>query len=809
MSVYEPVHPALKRIWDRLSPASREARYQQGCERQKILEQVSAALSGVKSERAVLRKLGIDRTSFRRWKKRYLAYGIDGLIDWRVSPPSPVSSEVQAAICTMRRLDPNASVEEIIAHIGEYHHEKTNGTTVKEVLKEAGLARRPGPPPGSKRHEQALVLGGMKLLEAALVETGYLDALVKGVQGCLESAPPNQEAGEADTTGRDRYGRIMASYNERYRKPAGADIGPGFESVEKKRQGLVPARLHLSGARAQVLERKVLALLGSQLLGTGRWEGLRCPRGKLLGEVCGYPYMPSTLDLFVRELKYLGVSSTLWEIHAQLAEAKTRAWGDPRRAAVAYVDGSSKEVHTRLFSQATKVSLRNQVLPALEVVAVHSGAGVPLYQVTYSGRAPLVTEVPKVLEALKPALQNSAVGRIVVIDAEGNSVPFLQGLEQQSPARAWVTRLRPALLKGKRIFNRSNYRAYRKGDRVRTGLVDLAIPHSKDKFRIRVIELERRRKGTVTYLGASTQLSEREWKAAAVADLYFDRWPMQEANFRAVNQAVGSKQVHGYGKQLVNNITVINELGELSEAMQRQQEKLEKAEAELAAQEQVLRDTQLKRRRSARRLETLTRHVNAQVARGERISAALRAELTEQQSLAKSLRAQTAQEDKQHKALDQAKARHEQRRQKQQQHMDRFSELEPRQQIFRHDVELDSLFGLLQVIVVFLVGYLCKEFFHDARMEPVTFLERLFTLPARRSLTPQYEIITFEYNQRDPEVMALLASHREAVNARALHLRNGRILRIDIDPAPLPSRPPPAQRRTTSRDRFHPDQPKV
>ena len=44
------------------------------------------------------------------------------------------------------------------------------------------------------------------------------------------------------------------------------------------------------------------------------------------------------------------------------------------------------------------------------------------------------------------------------------------------------------------------------------------MPKSDKKFRVRVIEIERRRKGTVTYLGASTLLSESEWKAAAVAD---------------------------------------------------------------------------------------------------------------------------------------------------------------------------------------------------------------------------------------------------------------------------------------------------
>jgi hypothetical protein len=35
-------------------------------------------------------------------------------------------------------------------------------------------------------------------------------------------------------------------------------------------------------------------------------------------ELCGFAYMPSTLDLFSRELKYVGVSNTLWEVHARI-----------------------------------------------------------------------------------------------------------------------------------------------------------------------------------------------------------------------------------------------------------------------------------------------------------------------------------------------------------------------------------------------------------------------------------------------------------------------------------------------------------
>ncbi len=428
MEQYQPKHPALQRAWERLSVACRQERLRRAKAREQVLKEV-AAKAPQETEQEALSRVApeVKYSSFSRWKKRYAAEGVDGLVDGRIPPNSPLSSKVAAELCTLRRADPQVAVQKLVEYAATQHQEKTNAATVKRVLKAQGLGRRPGPPTGSKRREQQLVMGGMKLLEAVLVETGYLDAMVKGVQACLESAPRKLDAGEADTTGRDEYGRFLPIYNERLRKQEGANIGPGFESVEAKREGLEVGRLHASNASEKVLERKVLALLVSPLLGTGRWDGLRGPDGELLSELCGYPYMPSTLDLFTREMKYLGVSSTLWEIHAQVTEAKTRGWGDPRRAAVAYVDGSSKEVHTQLFSQATKVSHRNQVVPALEVVAVHSGYGVPLYQVTYSGRAPLVTEVPKVLDALKPALGDSEVGRIVVIDAEGNSVQFLRG----------------------------------------------------------------------------------------------------------------------------------------------------------------------------------------------------------------------------------------------------------------------------------------------------------------------------------------------------------------------------------------------
>ena len=97
---------------------------------------------------------------------------------------------------------------------------------------------------------------------------------------------------------------------------------------------------------------------------------------------------------------------------------------------------------------------------------------------------------------------------------------------------------------------------------------------------------------------------------------------------------------------------------------------------------------------------------------------------------------------------------------------------------------------------------LLKEYLGNARMEIETFLERVAVLPARLRITPKLEILTFEYNHRDPDVMALLAENCEMINARELLMRSGRILRVQVDPAPPPKRPPPKNRRTRPGDRF-------
>jgi len=803
MQDFQPTSADRQRVWARLAPHVRDARLAAARRRLEALEEVARRPAGESERKAVARVVTwAHRSTFRRWKRRHEDQGFEGLVSWRIAPPSPMPDAVRHEICAVGRA--GLSVEAICAHVLKHFEFTTSPTTVRGVLKEAGLARPPGRPPGEgPGGEQRLELGGMKLVEAAAVETGYVAALTQAVVEHVETLSRPVEPQPPDTTDRDEYGRFLPTYNERFRKGPDDVIGPGFASVSVKREEMDPERLQIARVRDEVIEQKLYGLLSSPLIGSGRWDGIRVPRGELLGELCGFAYMPGTLDKFTRELKYAGVASTLWEVHGRLWLEQTQQWGDPRRAVVAYVDGTTKPVWTRLFSQSTKISSVGRTMPGLEQVAFHSGYGVPLWMATHSGRAPLVKTVPQMLGRIESMWGSSSVGRIVVIDAEGNSVPFLKGLEAGKPSRAWVTRLRPGWVKGKRIFNRTNYRAYRDGDRVRVGVADFNDPDSKGgTFRMRVVEVERRTTGDVTYLGASTKLDDREWKAADIADLYFDRWPAQEGNFRTANQATGLKKVHGYGKRLVDNVSVVTELDELAGKHRGAKERLERQREEVEARTERRNEEKKRLARRQRRQHTVERNLDGRVAPGRAVTPKTQRLVEEQRALGIEVAERTEKLAKRTRQLDEAQARVQRTEQTLVKYEERRDVLESRRTIFAHDVELDSLFSVLKVGLVLLVTYVLKELLGDARMEVSTFLDRVATLPARLRKTPELEIVTFEYNRRDPDVMGLLESHCEDINARGLRLRSGRKLRLAIEEAPPPRTPPPPGARGGSGGRF-------
>lgn len=768
-------------MWEKLNCAGTAKRFAAAkkCEQQ-LLAVKELIKGGVPESNAVQQiETPVHRSTYRGWCRRYQEYGFEGLIDCRLPQPAEcVPEDIQSLVCALRRADSDIGVPQIVSFVSSHHQRRVSDSSVKRILKSSELHRKRGKPTRtSALRGKELRLGGMKLVEAAAVSTGYLEALTKTVVDHVASLPIPEGAQGPDREGRDENGRFVASYNERYRKGEGDAVGPGFVSVEIKRETKDPSLFHVHGARPSVVERKLWALMCSPVVGTGRWDGMRTPRGALLEELCGYAYMPSTLSLFTNELKYAGVSPAMWETHACTWHGATQQWGSPRHAAVLYVDGTSKPIFTTMHSQSTHVSLYGRTMPGLDIVAFHSGYGVPLWYLAHSGRAPLVRAIPETIGRLEQQI-GAEVGRIVVIDAEGNSVPFLSGLETDN--RGWVTRLRPSMVDGKSVINWTSWRPYRQDDRIREGELDLTLNRT-GLLRVRLLEIERRSTGNIVHLAASKLLRIQDWKTAEIADLYFARWPNQELDFRAVNQATGFKQVRGYGKRLVNNVAVLTRLEKLDKLVVNTQERHRKQESELKILEE----------KHHQQLEA----TNNAISRKDGIDTALDTHL-EQPTLEPKLlrelnRQRKAAEQEIEKSTLNANAacmRLEKSQEKLQKtteklagYRDQQFDLTLHRDILAHDVELDSIFNVLKVGLTLLITFVLRTMLDRARMNPSTFLERVATLHARQRFAAEFEYITFEYNHRDPTTMAMLIACCDHVNALKLPMRSGHILHVAVE----------------------------
>jgi len=724
----------------------------------------------------------VHRSTYRHWVQRHSQYGFEGLIDCRLPEPGErIPQDVQAVVCALRRAEPDIGVASIVSHVRNHHKRRVSESSVKRILKRTGLHRARGQPRRQRpMRGKSLCLGGVKLIEAAAVSTGYLDALTKTVVDHVASLPVPEGAKPPDCGDRDARGRFLGSYNERYRKCEGDAVGPGFASVALKREEKDPSLFHVHGAGSQVVERKLWALMCSPLIGSGDWDGMRTPRGKLLEELCGYAYMPATLSLFTSELKYAGVSPALWESHASTWHAQTQEWGSPRHAAVLYVDGTSKPIFTDLNSQCTHISLLHRTMPGLDIVGFHSGYGVPLWYLAHSGRAPLVKAVPEAIQSLERQV-GANIGRIVVIDAEGNSAPFLSGLEHNG--RSWVTRLRPAMVKDKLVANWTSFRPYRDNDRIREGELDLLLGKD-DVLRVRLLEIERRASGQVVHLAASKQLRIQDWKTDEVADLYFARWPNQELDFRAVNQATGFKRVRGYGKRLVDNVAVTTKLEEVQQRQRRAEERATQQRAKLEDLE-VQRELYAAHRKAAQeQKEGIDDAVDTHLECTTIDADGLRNLNQDRKAAERAFNKAQQREQRTQARLNNAQALLQRTTDRVEHYNEQKLDLATKTKILAHDVELDSLFNVLKVGFTLLVTYVLRTMLDGARITPATFLDRIATLPARQRLTDKYEYVTFEYNPRDPTMMALLVANCPTINALQLPMRSGLILQVAVEDPP-------------------------
>lgn len=781
--MYEPSDPALMRLKTKLVPASWDARVAEARAHAEVCKRLLALVDAGTSLGTAIREHGNGEPdpTWRDRVERFRAGGIEGLIDRRyVAGEEKVTPEVEMFIRGLKHANPDLTSEEVAAAVSAHTGVPIAASTLRPFLKQAGLARREGRPPGQQPIVEPLALAGAELLKAAALHIGVIRRLAKDTAAALSSlAEPEPESVRDDRANRDERGRFLPSYNADQGRGDG-DLGPRFRSAAEHRKEKDLPAMQVAQASEETLHRKILAMvLLPCVIASPRWEALSHWQGDLLGPLVGYSYQPETLDKFLRELKHAGVATPMRDSVARFWLGREAPLGSPHGAILLYGDTSTKPIWTHHFSRCVPVSkLGGRIMPATSTISLHTGCGTPVIYRSFSGHVSLPQQVPALLREYEGIAGQGSAERVIVMDRECSSVALFKELA----ATGWlyIVPLCTSVTGPKATFDSvSEWQPYRDtGDEVREGRILLRDGRpGQEAVWMRVVARRRRRTGKVAWYATNTR--QVLFDAPTLIDRYFDRWPLQEHVFREGTGRIGLDVHHGFGRTKVQNVAVLGGIERLDGRLRAIDAGLVKAKGtEEAVDDARARYAETQRAMTVRRRE-LREAFDRAMSDGHGASREARETHGDLRAVEEWFEAQLPLQEKQVEAERNAARRVARLVACQTRAKEDRSALERRREVYTIDVELDEVMTAFKLTFMNLAQYFVREFLSDEPVELETLIQAVFSLPGERIRTRHTETILIWRQPRERRFMPLVEKACASMTALNL-ISEKRRLRFEV-----------------------------
>lgn len=718
----------------------------------------------------------------------YRQHGFEALIDARTPREPAVSTACRQVVQTARELNPRITVDEVLELLRRQKISPLPSTsTLKRefarVDERRKYARKKAARAADAVQVSELPFAGGELLTAAELETGGIAALTTAVvalatqaQAAAGGQPPDK-----DVARRSAHGQFTGAYNRARRRKRGEAVAAYLRPADEKAAGRVPSWPRFVHESAATLDAKLRMLVfGWMLAGSKGWDALRAPDIAGLASLTGFAYMPSTLAKFVSALAISGAAQPLLAAVGRCWHAVAQArWQEPGAMAALYIDNQVKEVWTSLFTQSGKVSHRNRVMPCITTTYAHTGAGTPLVLAVQSGAAPLAPRLVE-LVAQAEAMLETDVRRAVVIDSEGCTFDLLESFAKAQ--RVLITPLKPSRVPALELTYTpgSYYRPYRAHDELRVAQATLVHKSSGRSLTLGALLVRRDHRDTDTVLlttGLALGMEGRE-----LADLYFQRWPVQENAFKEA-EVLGGSEHRGNCGRVVANVAVVSELERLESRARREAKTQRALTRAAAALTRTAHEQARAHQRAVAALATRRKRLDDLIAQGKTTGTRFAQAVREQQRALAHVETCTKAATKARAALDKNAAQ----RAKLAHHADelaaRKQQLAPQRTIRQLDVTQDALLTATKLTAAQLIAFALREYLPSLPMTPQTFVQRVLTLPGRKELHRDREVVVLYENFRDPLITAALRDACDRINRRELR-RDGRLLRFVVEPPP-------------------------
>jgi hypothetical protein len=663
-------------------------------------------------------------------------YGKEGLRDKREDGNSTkLTPRLQDYIRFSVRHDPDISTRELRWRIQEEFATELSKSSVNKVRKAYGVV--------SKRAKNTIVYepqrsGGGEILTGLAVFSGLLDVftntIVERVQEIRQSDAfwKNQQKPKDHPNVREQ-GKFTKAYNQLHSVRENR-----FKSIDEKIPEKNYASMNIFRLSETCISRYHLALLCLPLVtSNGKTSRINRVKGNDLAFLCGYNYKDATLDKYLREVKYLKVSERLV---AETAKFWMRFWKeryDEETFFVCYyIDGHTKALWSSERHYKGKVTMLGRVMNCLENVFIHDGKGHPLYFQTFHGHADLGKHALSMITELTNSWdEHMSVKRILVIDGGGNSVKTMRAFQESQ--EYFITILDKNQVKDRRLKHLGKSQPYPYGDAtVCDSLIELQDSSERDylyESRAVIVRWENGRQAVLV-----TNIPCELLDSSEVTKSYFDRWPMQEKQFRDAKSSVNIHRIVGYGKKVEPYEKMRERCQTLREAIRHLKETLKEPLAEIATIEKELVT-----------LYTKERHLREQssIQGGKRVLCDDKlAELKQCERLINAcLRRKRAIEKPYKKDVKKLQA-----------YLKEEERIRRKDTVYKLDTELDQLMTCFKLSFANLCSLFLSECLNHETLELLTLFESIFSLEGQAIITETEKLITLRKNPKEPELMKKL-----------------------------------------------------
>ncbi len=595
--------------------------------------------------------------------------------------------------------------------------------------------------------------GASEIAIALALDTGLIDAIADSICLRVQKKRESEAFKESALIQKDHpdlrsKGRFTSEYNN-FPQVRESRFKPLEEKVGDKRF----ASMGIFNLSRESIMRYTLALFSLPLVtANGRVRSIDNPRGNALKYLCGSNYKASTVDKYISELKYLQVSN-------ELIEATAKFWIDfwSRRNksdtifACYYIDGNTKALWSSKSCHKGKVTMLGRVMNCLEQVFIHDGQGHPIYVQTFNGHADLGKNALRMMDTISEYLKNTTtlsqftVNRILIMDAAGNGVKTLRELSNSKSNYYFITMLDSNQFNERKVKSASGEKRYDYGD---ARLVDCTVEleDSYDKgyiFETRAVQVHWDNGRTSVLI---TSVPEAIFSTDNVVKSYFDRWPMQELDFKDMKAGVNLHRVVSYGKKLVDNTKVLERIEQLQGQISELERELEGPLNEVSGIERDLQ-SKINEERIYREKSTVE---DGKRKLSEHDAEILKSIQKEINSLKRKIKKIEKSHDKPFKSLK--KKRKE------------LARIVDKKKIYRVDVELDQTMTCFRIAFANICAYLLDECFGSEKMTLERLFETIFELRGRVRVEGGQRNVFIERNPKQKYIMRKLESALNVIN---------------------------------------------